>query len=298
MLSSRLLPAAMRRNDWRGVDLLLAALLVVLGIAVTYDAWRDIARIALRDEEASQILLVPLVFAGLFWVRRGRLRQCSPDRRWIGPALVAAGWGLHAWGDAYAIQSFWHFGAIVVAVGCLASVAGRDVLVRFAPAFAVLVFLVPVPGVARQAIAMPLQSATAGATEIALATLGADVSRSGNVLSINGKAVEIAEACNGLRMVFALALVAYAFAFTTPLRPSARAVVLVLSPVVAIACNVVRLLPTVWVFGNADHAFAEKVHDIAGWAMVPVAFVGMLGVLRVLRWARIPVTQYTLAHGP
>jgi len=107
--------------------------------------------------------------------------------------------------------------------------------------------------------------------------------------------VAVAEACNGMRMVFALILVSYAFAFSVPLRNSVRLMVLLLSPVAAIVCNVMRLSPTVILYGNASQEVADNFHDIAGWLMLPVAFMMLMGITRALRWAMVPTYRFTLA---
>ena len=98
-------------------------------------------------------------------------------------------------------------------------------------------------------MAIKMETATAEVTQQVFETIGLPVERSGNLLTYNGVPVTIAEACNGLRMVFALVLVSYAFAFTNPLRGSVRLLIVLLSPVSAILCNVIRLVPTVWLFG-------------------------------------------------
>ncbi len=271
--------------------------IVGTAVAVHLDAWADIVGIALRDEEASHILLVPIVALWLVWVRRGRLRQCRFTPSVLGPLIMAAGWLISWFGlGSNNIQSFWHGGAVLVAIGALVTVAGGHVLLKFFPAFAVLVFLVPVPNMARQEIALPLQTATASVTAAVSDLIGIEVERNANVLTCNGVPVAIAEACNGMRMVFALVLVSYAFAFGTPLRHYARVLILAGSPLSAIACNVVRLVPTVWFYGYKPEDFAEKFHDISGWLMLPIAFLVLMGLIRLLRWALIPVTQYTLAY--
>jgi exosortase len=267
-----------------------------VGIAATWGAWKDIFAFASRDEEASHIFLVPIVAAWMAWVRQTRIRYCAPRSQFIGPMIVAFGWLLYAWGYNQAIQAMWHFGAVIVVIGCVLSVLGRNVLFRFLPAFAVLAFLVPVPGTVRQQISNPLQTATAAGTQAILETLGVGVERSGNVLSVNGTAVAVAEACNGMRMVFALILVSYAFAFSMPLRISVRVIVLLASPLAAIGCNVLRLIPTVWLYGYSSSATADIFHDISGWLMLPVAFLLLLGIVRVLRWALIPVAKFNLAY--
>jgi exosortase len=282
---------------WTAREVLAALGLVALGFAATWPAWSDMAWIASRDEEQSHVWLVPLIAAWLVWMRRGRLRRCPRDHRWVGPALVAAGWALHSAGDLLLFQALWHLGAVVVVVGCFLAFAGVRWLARLLPAFVVLAFAVPVPGIVREAIALPLQNATAEATRRVLDTLGVEASRTGNLLIVNGREVLIAEACNGLRMVFALLLVSFTFAYSTPIRNSARLLIVLLSPVTAIACNVIRLAPTVWVYGFVSESAGARMHDAGAWVMLPVAFLLLMGIFRVLRWAQFPVYRYTLAYG-
>ena len=284
------------RNGWTGAHLLACFGLVAVGIAVTAHAWVDITRIALRDEESSHIFLVPIIAAWLVWVRRARFRYCRPGPSIVGPIFIATGW-LFSWiGYNHAVQSFWHGGTVLVTIGCFLTVAGHEVFLRFLPAFMVLIFLIPIPGMARQQVSIPLQTATAGVTQFLFDFFGFEIERTGNVLRINGIDVAIAEACNGMRMVLALVLVSFAFAFGTPLRHYARLLVLIVSPVSAIACNVIRLLPTVWMYGYYPMPMATRFHDITGWVMLPIAFLLLMAVIRLLRWAMIPVTQYTLAY--
>ncbi len=281
---------------WTPWHALGAVLMGLLGFWVTRNAWSDIFFIARRDEEASHIYLVPFVAVWMIWARRSRLRFCTPSGMFIGPIIVAVGWAASVLGYNHGMQSVWHAGAIAVVVGCILSVLGKNVLFRFLPAFAVLIFLIPVPASVRQLIAVPLQTATAVATQALLETVGVPIERCANMLTINGHDVTVAEACNGMRMVFALVLVAYAFAYSMPLRDSVRLLVLVASPVAAIICNVLRLIPTVWLFGYSNHDVATDFHNVSGWIMLPVAFFMLLGVMRLLRWALVPVAKFNLAY--
>jgi exosortase len=283
-------------KSWTWWRVAAALALVVAGMVAALDAWLDILHIALRDEEASHIFLVPIVAAYLVWVRRLRLRHVRATNLWLGPMLVLAGWALHYVGDARLWQSVWHLGAIVIAVGCFVTAAGSQVLRQLLPAFLVLVFLIPVPQRVRQRIAIPMQNATARVTQGVFELANVDVTRSGNLLTINGTPVAIAEACNGLRMVFALVLVCYAFAFGNPLRSYVRVLLLVASPIAAIFCNVVRLVPTVYVYGHHSSWLAEHFHTFGGWVMLFAAFLMLMGILRTLRWALIPVYRFTLAY--
>ena len=277
----------------------VAAALAALGIFVTREAWADLFNIAWRDEEYSHIFLVPLIAGWLVYVRRMRFRRLRHQGTWLGPILLAIGWGLNWWGFNHGVQAFWHGGSVIVALGCVICVLGRGALFGFMPAVAVLAFMVPVPGQLRQKIAVPLQAGIAQIDQALLDLMHVQTHVSGNSLIINGKPVMIAEACNGMRMVFPLILIAFAFAYGLPLRNGVRLLLLAASPVVAIVANVIRTVPEVWLFGafqsDANQWIPNVVHDYSGWAMLPLAFLVLLAIIRLMRWAAIPVNRYTLA---
>ncbi len=295
------------RNGWSSYHVVACVAMAILAIAACYQAWADILHIVLRfepkfpyigvnDEEASQVLLVPFIVFWMIWIRRRRLRKCRPTGAWIGPLFVLLGAALTLFGYYQGIQAFWHGGAVIVLTGAILSILGKDIFFNFLPAFAVLIFLVPAPGSFHQRIALPMQSATAIVTQQVFDVMGIPVERSGNLLSINGIDVTIAEACNGMRMVFALFLACYAFAFGTPLRWYARLIIIAGAPLAAIICNVIRLIPTLWFFGHASHEFATAFHDASGWIMLPIAFLMLLSIVGLLKWALIPITPHPLAY--
>lgn len=284
------------RRNWSAGDLLWLAVLCIAALAIAWEAWSDLFATARKDEESSHILLVPIVAAWLAWVRRARLKHLLLYGRWAGPLIVMAGGVLFVVGDQFLWAALWHAGAILLLVGAVVSVFGLDLVRRFFPVFLVLLFLIPVPGRLRQSIAIPLQEATAQVTTELCSVVGMDVERTGNLIRINGVDVAVGEACNGMRMMFALLLVCYTFAFITELRPLARMLIIALSPFSALLCNVLRLIPTVLVYGTYDSDAAQQFHDVAGWVMLFVAFALLLSIIRVLRWLYIPVSPFRFAH--
>jgi exosortase len=295
-----IVPRSWSKNGWTIWHLVLSVVMVGLGVLATADAWADIAQLVATDlrtrqDENTHILLVPIVAAWLVWVRRGRFRHCRPRGQIIGPLIMLAGWAIYWAGDAFYVLAFWHAGAVVLTIGCLCAVLGLEIFFAFLPALIVLGFIVPVPGRVRQAIALPLEGALTLVTKEVCELLGMAVERSGNHLWTNGVEVEIAEACNGMRMVFALALVSFAFAFGTPLRWYIQLMILVASPVSAIFFNLVRLVPTVWLYGYHPN-LANGFHDYSGWLMLPIAFLLLMGIVRLLRWALLPIAKFTLAY--
>ena len=288
-------PRHPRADRWTAAHVVGAIAMGAVGVAATWPAWADMYKIATTDEESDHILLVPLVAIWMLWARRMRFRYCRPSDTALGPLIVAVGWAVRSVGYYDGFQSLWHGGAVLVVLGCVVSVLGKHAIFRFLPVVAVLVFLVPVPGELRLRVTLPLQSWTAHIEQVLFDVLGADVRRSGNQLWYNGRPVDIIEKCNGLRMVFGLILVAYAFAFSLPLRNWVRVLILAVSPAAAIVCNIVRILPTVWFYASAPERYADAFHTYSGWLMLAVALLLMLGLVRLLRWAMIPVMRYTLA---
>lgn len=279
---------------WTRWHLVAALVIGALGAIVVSSALADIYEKAIKDEENSHILLVPGITLALIFVRRSRIRYCRPSWTILGPIIIALGWLSWSYGYWRNRDTFFHFGAILVVLGCVVSVLGRHVLMKFLPAVAVLLFLVPVPSHIRQKIAHPMQTFTAKVSQVTMEIVGVEVQRDGNQLTINGTPINIVEACNGLRMVFALILVAYAFAFHMPLRQWVRVLLLLLSPLAAIFCNVIRIMPTVVIYGYGSRSAGDTFHTFSGWAMLPIAFLLLLGIVRMLRWAMIPVMRYTL----
>ena len=288
---------ALQRNHrpWHRYHVLLAVGMAVVCALITSNAWDDLIRLSIHDEESSHVLLVPVVVAWLIWMRQPHGGgSCAPCGRLIGTLFLAVGWCLWSVGYRYQIQSFWHFGAVMFTVGGVLSVLGVEALLSFLPAFAVLVFAIPIPSTGRQFVALPLQRMTGLAAQATADLVGMSVNLHGNLMEVNGTEVAIAEACNGMRMIFTLFLACYTFAFVTPLRPYVRFIILVCSPVVAVAANVLRLVPTVWMFGHVNSGLAEGFHDASGWVMLVLAFLALRGTVGVLRWAMLPVAPFRL----
>lgn len=269
--------------------LAIAVLLVLLAALSVYRAWFDLVRIGIQDPEQSQVLLALPAALLLLYARRERLAGVPLGSSMLGVATAAAGWALSWYGYMHAVQSLWHLGAVVMAVGAAWAALGNRAMLIALPALIALVALVPVPNLLRQDIALPLQRITASGSEFLLIALGFDVERIGQTLLYQGKPVTIEEACNGMRMVFALVLVCYAYVMAQRLNAFARLLLIGLSPVLAVGCNIIRVVPTVVIYGEFGDGVGDTFHDISGWAMIGVAALMLFGVLRLLSWADIPI---------
>jgi len=242
------------------------------------------------------VLLAPLMIIWLAWVRRDQLRNCPLRHSWTGIPILLVGWLVYSYGYV-ADPVIWRTGAVITAVGAFVAATGYDMSWRLAPALLASVFLIPVDPYGRIRFAVPLQSASAGITQSVCELLGMYVDRAGNLLSINGVDITVAEACNGMRMVLTLFMVCYVVAFTVLVRWYVRAALLAASPLVAIAANLLRLVPTVLMFGHRSAEAAEKFHEISGWVMTVLAFLLLMGFSRLLERATGSVRTQRVVRG-
>lgn len=283
------------RRAWRARDFAQLGLLLCIGAWLHRQPLWDMLNIGLRDEEQTHIFIAPVVAGWLLWLRRSRLRYIMVQPSYLGMLIAVFGWLLSWWGFETGTQIAWHAGAVLSLMGILLSMTGMTPVQLLAPVFAVFLFMLPIPGRIRHEIALPLQELATTVTHSILEFIGVNAIKTGNIIIINGEQVAVGEACNGMRMVFALTLVVYAFAFGTPLKPGTRAFLLLASPLIAMICNVIRLVPTSLIFGYGSSDAAQNFHNLAGWVMLPIAMLMLMGLLRTIRWLEFPVTQLRLA---
>ena len=277
------------QRNWRSGDLWILGVLAAAAISAFWPAWIDIYLQAARRTDNGYIFLVPFVAAYLAWLRRSRIRFVPRRPSLTAVPIVLASVALAWWGEQTDTRVAVHLGAIMALAACAVAMAGLEIVRQFFPAFLALLFLIPVPAEVRKWLAGPLQSLAVGVTQEVLDVLGIATERAGNSIQIAGRSIFVGEACDGMRMVFALALTFFAFVFSVPLRLHARIALLAASPLIAIVCNVVRLVPTALAYAYASGEDAERFHDIAGWLMLPLAIAMLFGLIRFMRWLDLPV---------
>src|SRR5580704_6074057 len=121
--------------------LALAAVWAAAGGWAFSGPWRDIVHIVWTQPEMSHIYLVLPIVGWLIWMRRDKLNVDSFAPSAVGPILIGVGWAVSHYGFHHAIQSFYHVGAVMGAVGCIASILGHRVLIQLWPAVLVLALL-------------------------------------------------------------------------------------------------------------------------------------------------------------
>lgn len=272
-------PAASARSStgfWLGLAALALAFLWSYAptLATLIVDWRT-------DPNYSAGQIVPVAALYLLWHDRARLAQAQVRPCWWGLAVILAAQALRAYGLLRVYESAERYSLVLTLSGVVLLMGGRDLFRRTLWLQCFLLLMVPLPGRLHNAIASPLQSfATQGAV-YTLELLGIGVAREGNVMLLNNRlAVAVAEACSGLRMLTAFVVVSAVFAYLVR-RPSwQKAVLLASSVLIAIACNLIRLVITAVLFLTTRSEVAERFfHDCAGLTMMPMAVLMLAGEL-------------------
>ena len=262
-------------------------------ITLTWTYWTTIyalARDLNADENYSVGLLVPFVALYLAWRERDALRQCVRRPAWWGGiGLILAAQAARLYGLLFLFESAERYALILTIIGVVLLIAGWRVFHRLLWVLLFLFLMVPLPGRAHNMISGPLQTLATTAAVFLLEVFGASVHRAGNVLTVNGTEVAVAEACSGLRMLTAFVVVAGTLAFLVK-RPRWQKAVLVISSVpVAMVCNLARLCITAQLFAMGFGEAAETFfHDFAGLLMMPLAVLILAGELWLMRKLVVP----------
>src|SRR5262245_40440303 len=175
------------RRTWQPRDFAQLSLLLGVGLLLHRQPLADIITIGRTDSDQSHIFLAPIVAGWLLWLRRSRLRYVAVQPSLSGPVVASLGWIVSWWGFEHGMQVAWHGGALLSLVGVLFSMTGPTPLRLFLPVFGAMLFMLPIPGELRHAIAYPLQELATSVTYSMLELIGVSALKNGNVLVIGGE---------------------------------------------------------------------------------------------------------------
>jgi len=217
--------------------------------------WTQHQHSAGKIEDWGHAYVIPLISMYLLWQHRDQLRSIQPSTFWPGlaPMLLGvmcyfffiAGVGNHM------LQGF---SMILTLAGlCLLLLGPRFFQFLFVP-IAYLVFAVTISEQVMTKVTFPLQLLASQGAYFILSIIGAVggflVDVNGNILIVDGKELNVAEACSGMRMVIGFVALAGAVALLSCRHWWQRSVLFLLSVPVALFMNVIRVsvlgLVTMW----------------------------------------------------
>ena len=164
-----------------------------------------------NDSDYSHGFLVLPLAAYFTYRRRSQLRALPLQPTVAGLVLVGVGVLVLVAGTAAADVFLARVSLLPVIAGCVLFLFGAAHLRLVLFPLLFLGLMIPPPTIVFNDLTLPLQLIASQAGELALRGAGVPVVREGNVLELVGMRLEVAEACSGIRSVFALLMFAVTF---------------------------------------------------------------------------------------
>ncbi len=144
----------------------------------------------------------------------------------------------------------------------------------FFPAIFMLV-AIPWPTFVENSLSFPLMQVVTGWSVGLLHLLGYPATAAGTTITLPNCTVGVEQACSGLRSLQTALMVGLAAGELTRLSAWARAVLLVVAFVMAIAGNQVRVLILALSGISGGNAAVEQIHDTAGYVVLGILLAGV-----------------------
>jgi exosortase len=271
-------PATRRHSWWQ-----TAVLVVLIGWLYSSILYHLVGQ-WWQDPNFSHGFFVPLFSAFVLWQDRSRLAA-----RLVAPSS----WGLLIVVGALFVLILGVMGAelFLSRVSLLLLIAGLIIFflgwnyfraVLFPWAF--LILMIPIPAIVFNQITFPLQLLASKVAAVSLPLLGVPVLREGNVINLPAMALEVAEACSGIRSLLSLTTLAIIYGYLMEPRNSIRVSLALASLPIAVAANSFRIVGTGLLVQYWDPEKAEGFfHLFSGWLIFVISLLMLFLFHRIMR---------------
>jgi exosortase len=248
------------------------------------------------NEQYSYGWFVPFFAAFLFWLRwddrpavdRGGQRTEVGSRSGIAIAICALlllfpvrlfevanpDWRPVGWVHAFAV--------IAITFVVIYHAGGWPWVKHFS--FPILFFLVAVPWISpiEGPIVQGLMRIIASLAAETVSLCGIPAEVQGNLIRISSGVVGVNEACSGVRSLQTSIMIGLLFGELKRLSVRRRLVLFAGAIAIALVANLGRAIFLVWIASTREVSAVDRWHDVAGYAIVAVVFIGSLALAALL----------------
>ncbi len=258
----------------------LSIFLLAVPLAVYIPVLIELVRDWIRDPNYNHGFLIPVVSAYLLWTNRQKLRAQPKTPSLLGllGLLAAAAMLILGTAGAEVFTQRMSFLLMLASLVLFLYGWGHLRLVGFPIAF--MFFAIPLPYVIYYGLTSPLQALAAKLAVFGLKGAGIPAVVQGNMIHLPQTSLEVAEACSGIRSLYAFLAVGALVAQATPIPLWGRLLIFALTIPLSVAGNAVR----VWGSGLGAYLIGPEattgtVHELFGI----VVFVVALGIFVLLK---------------
>jgi exosortase len=226
------------------------------------------------DPNFSHGFFVPLFSAFVVWQERSRLTQLKPQPSWWGLLFLGFGLCVLIVGQMGAELFLSRLSLLIVVGSLIVLFLGWNFFRALLFPWAFLLLMIPIPAIVFNQVTFPLQLLASKVASTVLPWMGVPVLREGNVIVLPAMALEVAEACSGIRSLMSLATLAVIYGYLMERRVAIRTLLAIASVPIAVAANSLRIVGTGLLVQYWDPDKAQGFfHEFSGWLIFVVSLL-------------------------
>jgi len=262
-------------TDLKAKHLIVGGLALICTIILCYaEILFKMAQQWFNDPNYSHGLLIPVISGYLIWKNKNtfNLSDIRPTPK--GLSVLVFGLLLLIIGKASGEFFTMRFSFIIVILGLLLFTMGVDITKKIIFPISFLIFMIPLPYVLYNDIALPLRLLTVTFSTKILSLLGISFVRQGNIIHLTQTSLHIIDACSGLRSIMSLSALAVLFAYFTQNSIWRKLLLALLAIPIAVIANTFRITGTAIVVNRWGPDLTEGIfHNLSGVVSFALAFI-------------------------
>jgi len=253
------------------------SLIIILGgllFLIYLPAIIDLVADWYNDANYSHGFLVPVISFYLIWKDRRALLGIMSKPSAPGLIIVIIGMLLFILGNGASEYFTVRLSLVVTIFGLALYHFGSEIIKKSWFAIAFLVFMIPIPYVIYFSATFPMQLLASKVTTVLLNIIGMPVVRQGNIIHLPEQALEVAEACSGMRSLVSLLALGAIYAYVSQKKMTAKIILFFSAVPIAVLGNIFRVFATSVIVYTTDlNITDEPFHSIMGASVFVVAFI-------------------------
>lgn len=236
-----------------------------------------------NDPNFSHGFFVPAFSAFVLWQERARWEHLPLRPSWTGLALLAVALVILVIGQMGAELFLARFSLLVLLAGIVILFLGWSYFHAILFPLGFLILMIPIPAIVFNQITFPLQLLASRVAAVTLPWMGVPVLREGNVIVLPTMALEVAEACSGIRSLMSLITLAVIYGYLMEKRNSVRVLLALVSVPIAVLANSCRIIGTGLLVQYWDPDKAEGFFHLSwGWIIFVISLLMLYLVHRLI----------------
>ncbi len=236
-----------------------------------------------EDPNFSHGFFVPLFSAFVVWRQRVRIARIAPRPSSIGLLMLGLAMLFLVVGQLGAELFLARFSLLLVLAGSIVLFLGWNFFRAVLFPWAFMILMIPIPAILYNQITFPLQLLASKNAEAVLALLGVPSLREGNVITLPSMALEVAEACSGIRSLMSLITLAVIYGFIVEKRTGVRCLLVMASVPIAVIANSIRVIGTGLLVQYWNTEAAETYfHASWGWMIFVISLLMLFAFHRLV----------------